>query len=105
MKRCKVIAVLGGLAIWLPFVASAQHRATRLVADASCDSFPVGPARTDCYIGLSRINQQKVEISAGVAQQIKNSARYRQVIGQRRNTKTDARKRKSATRRPRNSDQ
>jgi hypothetical protein len=38
---------------------------------------PAGPARTDCYIGLSRINRQKSEISAGVAQQQAATAIYR----------------------------
>ena len=93
MNRCGLIMVLGATTlIWLPFVALAQERA----AETSCDSIPVGPARTDCYIGLSMINRQKVEISAGVAQQIKDSARYRQVTGQQRKTKTHAGKRKSA---------
>src|SRR5262249_5436460 len=44
------------------------------------DTFPAGPARTDCYIGLSRINRQKSEISAGVAQQ----QAERQLIAMRR---------------------
>jgi hypothetical protein len=97
MNRYGLIMVLGATAlIWLPFVALARERATRVMAETSCDSIPVGPARTDCYIGLSMINRQKVEISAGVAQQIKDSARYRQVTGQQRKTKTHAGKRKSA---------
>lgn len=96
MKRCKVIVLLGGIVISLPFAASAQHRAKRIMAEMSCDSFPVGPARTDCYIGLSRISRQKVEISGRVAQQIKNRARYRQIIGQQRYISIHPRKRKSA---------
>jgi len=80
--------------ISVPFVACAQQHAIGVVADVNCDSLPVGPARTDCYIGLSMISRQKAEISAGVAQQIKDGARYRQVTGQRRNTTTHARKRK-----------
>jgi hypothetical protein len=39
------------------------------VAQVNREAFPAGPARTDCYIGLSRINRQKSEISPGVAQQ------------------------------------
>jgi hypothetical protein len=48
------------------------------IAQVNCETFPAGPARTDCYIGLSRINRQKSEISAGVAQQHAATATYRQ---------------------------
>jgi hypothetical protein len=92
MNRCKLIVLFAGIVTGLPFVACAQQRAA---AEVSCDSLPVGPARTDCYIGLSRIYRQQGEISTGVAQHIKDSARYRQVTGQQRNMKTHARKRKS----------
>jgi hypothetical protein len=53
------------------------------VAQVNCETFPAGPARTDCYIGLSRINRQKSEISAGVAQQQAETAIYRKVTGKR----------------------
>jgi hypothetical protein len=56
-------------------------------AQANCEAFPAGPARTDCYIGLSRINRQKSEISAGVAQQQAETAIYRKVTGKRPNKK------------------
>jgi hypothetical protein len=57
------------------------------VAQVNCEMFPAGPARTDCYIGLSRINRQKSEISAGVAQQQAEKAIYRKVTGKRANNK------------------
>ena len=38
------------------------------MAQVNCETFPAGPARTNCYVGLSRINRHKFEISAGVAQ-------------------------------------
>ena len=38
-------------------------------AQVNCETLPHGPRRTECYIGLSRINRQKSEISAGVALQ------------------------------------
>jgi len=85
MKRLRFIALFGGTTL-LPFVASAQQ-AIQVIAEVNCDSLPVGPSRTDCYIGLSRISRQKAEISAGVAQQIKDTARHRQVTGHRRDTK------------------
>src|SRR5262249_353892 len=94
MKPRGVIALVFATLIAAPFVAYAQQRTTPAAADVNCDSLPVGPSRTDCYIGLSRISRQKGEIAAGVAQQIKDSARYRQVTGQRRNMKTHARKQK-----------
>jgi len=53
------------------------------MAQVSCETFPAGPARTDCYIGLSRINRQNSEISAGVAQQQAETATYRKVAGKR----------------------
>ena len=56
-------------------------------SQVSCEAIPAGPARTDCYIGLSRINRQKSEISAGVAQQQTDSAIYRQVTDTRAKTK------------------
>jgi hypothetical protein len=38
---------------------------------------PAGPARTDCYIGLSRIYRQKSDIAAGIARQQSDGAIYR----------------------------
>jgi hypothetical protein len=50
-------------------------------AQVSCATIPPGPNRTDCYIGLSRINRQKAEIAAGIAQQQTDRAIYRSVTG------------------------
>src|SRR5215468_6859880 len=55
-------------------------------AQVDCGSIPAGPARTDCYIGLSRINQQKSEIAASTARQQTDSATYRQLTGSRPKT-------------------
>jgi hypothetical protein len=57
------------------------------LAQVSCETLPAVPARTDCYIGLSRINRQKSEISAGVAQQQAETAIYRKVTGKLPNKK------------------
>jgi hypothetical protein len=57
------------------------------LAQVSCETLPAGQARTDCYIGLSRINRQKSEISAGVAQQQAETATYRKVTGKLPNKK------------------
>jgi hypothetical protein len=87
MRRRAFITLLSGIAVlWLP-VARAQQAKMTVTAQLSCDSLPVGPARTDCYIGLSRINRQKSEIAAGAALQKKDIARYHQVTGQHHKTK------------------
>jgi hypothetical protein len=65
MARNRPVAFLGGAAL-LAFVTSSTGGAKSQV---NCETVPAGPARTDCYIGLSRINRQKSEIAAGVAQQ------------------------------------
>jgi len=52
-------------------------------AEVNCEGLPAGPARTDCYIGLSLINRQQPEIAAGVARQRTDSAVYRQLTGRR----------------------
>ena len=96
MNRRMLSMLLGGTVILLPFIACAQQRATGVMGEVNCDSLPAGPARTDCYIGLSRISRQKVEIAAGVAQQLKDTARYRRVTGQQRKIRTHVRKRNSA---------
>jgi hypothetical protein len=57
------------------------------IAQVNCETFPAGPARTDCYIGLSRVDRQKSEIFAGVAQQQAETAIYRKLIGKRSNKK------------------
>ena len=57
------------------------------LAQVNCETLSAGPARTDCYIGLSRINRQKSEISAGVAQQQTETAIYRRVTGKLPNKK------------------
>jgi hypothetical protein len=50
-------------------------------AQAHCETIPAGPARTDCYIGLSRISGQKSNIAAGTAQQQADAAKFRQITG------------------------
>jgi hypothetical protein len=53
------------------------------MAQVNCETLPTGPRRTDCYIGVSHINRQKSEISAGVVQQQAETAIYRKVTGKR----------------------
>jgi hypothetical protein len=56
----------------LPQVACAQ---------VNCEAMPAGPARTDCYIGLSRVYQGQSDVAAGKARVQSDAARYGQVTG------------------------
>jgi hypothetical protein len=78
MRPKRAGAFLSGAALLLAVVGGGSGFAT---AQVDCDAIPAGPARTDCYIGLSRINRQKSEIAAGVARQQTDSAIYRDVTG------------------------
>ena len=79
MARNGLAAYLGAAAL-LASVASTAYVAK---AEVNCETIPAGPARTNCYIGLSGINRQKSEIAAGVAQQQTDRAIYRQLTGRR----------------------
>jgi hypothetical protein len=79
-----VIAVL--LASF-PDVASAQK---------NCQAVPAGPARTDCYIGLSRIYRGQSDVAAGKARVQSDAARYQQVTGIRSRSKAPKHRRKRA---------
>jgi hypothetical protein len=87
MRGRAFIALLGGIVALWPAVLRAQQANMVVRAPFSCDSLRVGPARTDCYIGLGRINRQQSEIAAGAAQQKKDIARYHQVTGRHRKMK------------------
>jgi hypothetical protein len=50
-------------------------------AQVDCSAVPAGPARTDCYIGLSRIYQGQSDVAAGDARVQSDTARYRQSTG------------------------
>jgi hypothetical protein len=46
------------------------------MAQVNCETIRAGPDRTDCYIGVSRINREKSAIAAGVARQQKYCGTY-----------------------------
>jgi len=52
-----------------------------VVSAQDCNAVPAGPARTDCYIGLSRIYQGQSDVAAGNARVQSDAARLRQVTG------------------------
>ena len=56
-------------------------------AQVNCEAIPAGPDRTDCYIGLSRINRDKAAIAVGVARQQSDIAIYLSVTGRSANKK------------------
>src|SRR5262249_19271160 len=82
-SRRVLLTIFAGMALCLPS-AAAERAVTIIVAQANCDSMPAGPGRTDCYIGLSRLNRQDFEIAAGAAQRSKDTARHHQVTGHHR---------------------
>jgi hypothetical protein len=84
MRRPDVSVLLGGTAVWAT-LAGAPDLAD---AQVNCEAIPVGPARTDCYIGLARIGQQKSEIAAGVSRQQTDAAKLRQATGKSPKKKT-----------------
>jgi hypothetical protein len=83
MRQNAALAYLGGAAMLIA-VAGWSGAAT---AQVNCETIPPGPARTDCYIGLSRIARQNSEIAASVAQQQTDRAIYRSVTGSSRKKK------------------
>jgi len=50
-------------------------------AQVKCEAVPAGPARTDCYLGLSSLYQEQSNLAAGKARVQSDAARYRQVTG------------------------
>ena len=65
-------------------LASSPTVVKAVKAQADCNAAPAGPARTDCYIGLSRVYQGQSDVAAGKARVQSDAARYRQVTGKSR---------------------
>ena len=64
-----VVAIL--LAVF-PVVASAQ---------VNCEAIPHGPARTDCYLGLSQFYRGQSNLAAARAHAQSEAAWYRAITG------------------------
>ena len=65
------------VAVWLarfPDLASAQD---------NCQAISAGPARTDCYIALSRLHGAQSNLAAAKARVQSDAAHYRRVTGAR----------------------
>jgi hypothetical protein len=85
--KCWTACVVATLLAGFPNVASAQ---------VNCNAVPAGPARTDCFIGQSRISQGQSDIAAGKARVQTDAARYEQVTGTRSRSKPAKHRRKIA---------
>lgn len=93
VRRRALVAIFAAMGLWLPPAAAGEAR-TIATAQLDCNSLPSGPARTDCYIALSRIGRQEFEIAAGAAVRSKDVARHHTVTGRQRNAKPRAAKQK-----------
>jgi hypothetical protein len=87
MKRMTIVAALGAATWAVGSPAAAQ---------VDCSKIPAGPARTDCYIGLSRLHGQKAGIATTRAKQQADAAKLRRVTG--KTAKTKGRKARKARR-------
>jgi hypothetical protein len=65
-------------------------------AQVDCNAIPAGPARTDCYIGLSRVYRGQSDVTAGNARVQSDTARYQQVTGTRSRSKASKHRRNRA---------
>jgi hypothetical protein len=65
-------SVVAILLAGFPGVASAQ---------VNCEAIPHGPARTDCYLGLSQFYRGQSDLAAARARVQSDAARYRAIAG------------------------
>jgi hypothetical protein len=82
-----IVSVVAVLIAILPRIVSAQ---------VDCNAVPAGPARTDCYIGQSRIYQGQSDVAAGKSRVQTDAARYQQVTGTRSRSKASKHRRNKA---------
>jgi len=80
MTRWIAIQAIGVAALLanFPDAASTQE---------NCQKVPAGPARTDCYIGLSRLYGGQSDVAAGKARVQSDAACYQQATGTRKRSK------------------
>jgi hypothetical protein len=82
---------------WTASIVATLLASISSVASAqNCEAIPAGPARTDCYIGQSRIYQGQSDVAAGKARVQADAARYQQVIGTRSLSHASKHRRKKA---------
>ena len=66
------VSIIAILLVSFPGVASAQ---------VDCGTIPRGPARTDCYLGLSQFYRGQSDLAAARARVQSDAAWYRAIIG------------------------
>ena len=66
------VGVIAILLAGFPAVANAQ---------ANCEAIPRGPARTDCYLGLSQFHRGQSDLAAAKARAQSDAAWYRAITG------------------------
>lgn len=74
---------------WTASIVAVSLASVSSVASAqNCDTMPAGPARTDCYIGLSHVYRGQSDLAAGNARVQSDAARLQQATGTRRPSTT-----------------
>jgi hypothetical protein len=80
-EREGLLYLEGGMTRWSASVAILLTSLPHFASAQNCEAVAAGPARTDCYIGLSRIYQGQSDVAAGTARVQSDAARYRQITG------------------------
>src|SRR4051794_7432714 len=95
MVRARRKDARGRMTHWTAGTVAISLASVSSVASAqNCETIPAGPARTDCYIGQSRIYQGQSNVAAGKARVQTGAARYQQVTGTRSRSKPSKHRRK-----------
>ena len=69
---------------WIACVVALSLASVSSVASAqNCDAIPAGPARTDCYLGLSQFYRGQSDLAAAKARAQADAAWYRAITGTR----------------------
>ena len=71
------------MAPWTVSVVTVLLAASPAVADVrtNCEGIPRGPARTDCYLGLSQFYRAQSDLAADRARAQSDAAWYRAITG------------------------
>ena len=69
------------MAPWTASLVTVLLVASPAVAQANCDGIPRGPARTDCYLGLSQFYRAQSDLAADRARAQSDAAWYQAITG------------------------
>ena len=88
----------GRMTYWTASIVAVSLASVSSVASAqNCEAIPAGPARADCYIGLSRVYRRQSDVAAGNARVQSVAARLQQVTGTGSSSKASRHRRSKAT--------